>query len=278
MITTRDDPRVELARKALGNVRVLPDHALPPRLLRLTDGRGCLYFAKQHDNRERYLREVQAYEAWGHHLVGHAPRLLGRHDSTRTLLLTAVPGVPVDILAAGSHEEERAHHEAGRMVGMLHRATAGPRSGAIGAVLAQRLQNWIDRAGSATLISAEEHRRLNSYANVLARTRMDSAVCHLDYQPRNWLLGDSFGICDFEHMRRDARIRDFARLEFRHWQAAPQLRAAFFAGYGTPLNETEQRLLESFGAIEAATALVRGHEQDDRHLITRGRSVLARLT
>ncbi|MFD9967663.1 phosphotransferase [Streptomyces sp. NPDC059011] len=106
---------------------------------------------------------------------------------------------------------------------------------------------------------------------------MDSAVCHLDYQPRNWLLGNAFGVCDFEHMRRNARIRDFARLEFRRWQAVPNLRAAFFAGYGQPLNDTEQRLLESFGAIEAVTAVVRGHEQDDLALSTHGRTVLARL-
>ncbi|MEV8626947.1 hypothetical protein [Streptomyces sp. NPDC051079] len=69
-----------------------------------------------------------------------------------------------------------------------------------------------------------------------------------------------------------------ARLEFRRWQAAPNLRTAFFAGYRQPLNDTEQRLLESFGAIEAVTALVRGYEQDDPALSAHGRTVLARLS
>ncbi|GAA3368452.1 hypothetical protein GCM10020367_06860 [Streptomyces sannanensis] len=278
MITAFDDPRIRLARNMLGAVQVLSDRSLPPRLLRLVDTDGRQFFAKQHSERERYVRELHAYRAWGTHLNGHAPRVVGHQDSTCTLLLAAFPGVRADTMAPGSPEEERAHYEAGRVLVKLHHATSVPRTGAVGTELSQRLRHWIARADQAVLISAAEHDRLSHYADVLANTLMDSAVCHLDYQPRNWLIGDSFGLCDFEHMRRDARIRDFARLEFRRWQAAPHLRAAFFAGYGTPLSDTEQRLLESFGAIEAITALVRGQEQDDLALSTHGRTVLARLT
>ncbi|MFF7777065.1 phosphotransferase [Streptomyces tanashiensis] len=277
MITLSDDPRMNLARGALGAVRVVHDPTLPPRVLRLVNAEGNEFFAKQHSARDRYTRELHAYVAWGSHLIGHVPRVVGRQDRTCTLLLTAVPGVRVDMVTPGSPEEEQAHYEAGRALGKLHDATAVPRTGAVGTELAQRLRNWIARADGAGLISTVERERLGHYADVLANTLMDSAVCHLDYQPRNWLLGDAFGLCDFEHMRRDARIRDFARLEFRRWQAAPSLRTAFFAGYGQPLNDTEQRLLESFGAIEAVTALVRGHEQDNLALSTHGRTVLARL-
>lgn len=150
--------------------------------------------------------------------------------------------------------------------------------GAIGAELAGRLEAWVERGDRADLLSAVERRRLLSVASQLSGTRMDSAVCHLDYQPRNWLIGDEgFWICDLEHMRRDARVRDFARLEFRRWQAAPRLRDAFFTGYGAHLTSTDQRLLESFGAIEAITALVRGHEQGDHALSAHGRTVLSRL-
>lgn len=105
--------------------------------------------------------------------------------------------------------------------GKLHRATSAPPSGAVGTELGQRLRDWIARADVAGLISQDRRHRLSHSADVLANTPMDGAVCHLDYQPRNWLLGDVFGLCDFERMRRDARIRDFARLEFRRWQAAP---------------------------------------------------------
>ncbi|MEU7121729.1 phosphotransferase [Streptomyces zaomyceticus] len=278
MIAAFDDPRIELARDTVGAVRVLADPKLPPRLLRLADSRGREFFAKHHSERERYVREVHSYGEWVTYLNGHAPRMVARRDATCTLLLTSFPGASADTLAPGSPEEEQAHYEAGRMLGTLHHITVQPRTGAIGAELAQRLGSWITRADRADLISTAEQNLLRHSADVLANTLMDSAVCHLDYQPRNWLVGPSFGLCDFEHMRRDARIRDFARLEFRRWQAAPQLRKAFFAGYGTTLTDTEQRLLESFGAIEAVTSLVRGHEQDDLALSTHGRTVLARLT
>lgn len=277
MITLSDDPRLNLARGALGSVRIVHDPTLPPRVLRLVDAEGNEFFAKHHNERDRYIRELHAYLAWGANLIGHVPRVVGRQDRTCTLLLTAVPGVRVDTVAPGSPEEEQAHYEAGRVLGKLHHATSVARTGAIGTELTQRLRDWIARADRAGLISTVERDRLSHHADVLANTLLDSAVCHLDYQPRNWILGDAFGLCDFEHMRRDARIRDFARLEFRRWQAAPNLRTAFFAGYGKPLNDTEQRLLESFGAIEAVTALVRGREQDDLALSTHGRTVLARL-
>jgi Ser/Thr protein kinase RdoA (MazF antagonist) len=278
VITLFDEPRLNLARGTLGVVRIVHDPMLPPRVLRLVDTEGNEFFAKQHSERDRYVRELQAYIAWGAHLIGHIPHVVGQQDMTCTLLFTAVPGVRADTLAPGSPEEEQVHYEAGRVLGKLHRATSVPPNGAVGTGLAQRLRHWIARADRAGLISAVERDGLSHSADDLASTSLDSAVCHLDYQPRNWLLGDAFGLCDFEHMRREARIRDFARLEFRRWQAAPNLRTAFFAGYGQPLSDTEQRLLESFGAIEAVTALVRGHEQDDPALSAHGRTVLTRLS
>ncbi|MGA5506944.1 phosphotransferase [Streptomyces umbrinus] len=127
-------------------------------------------------------------------------------------------------------------------------------------------------------MSTSERRWLLHSATRLGDSSMDSSICHLDYQPRNWLVAPGrFWVCDFEHTRRDARVRDFARLEYRRWQAIPRLREAFFDGYGAQLTGIEQQLLELFGAIEAATALVRGHEQDDGALRAHGRSVLARL-
>ncbi|MFJ8394157.1 aminoglycoside phosphotransferase [Streptomyces sp. NPDC094144] len=278
MTTVADDPRIQLAHDLLGTVEIVPDPLLPPGVVRVVDAGGRHFVAKQHAEQDRYARELYAYRTWGTHLSGHAPTLVGRYDASRTLLLTALAGDRADTVAPGSPEEELAHHEAGHVLGMLHRATSMPQGGAVGAVLAQRLQGWIDRAVHADLINTAERNLLNHHAAILDNSLMDSAVCHLDYQPRNWLVGDAFGIYDFEHMRRDARIRDFARLEFRRWQAAPHLRTAFLDGYGRPLNSSECRLLESFGAIEAATALVKGHMENDLTLGAHGRTVLSRLT
>ncbi|MCV2458268.1 aminoglycoside phosphotransferase family protein [Streptomyces sp. ICN988] len=278
MIAPSDDPRIRLAHHFLGTVDIAPDPVLPPRVVRLVAGDGRHFIAKQHAKRDRYAGELHAYGAWGVHLSGHAPKLVGRDDAALTLLLTAFTGDRADTVAPGSPEEELAHHAAGHVLGKLHRATSMPQGGAVGAALAERFQRWIDRAVHADLLDAGEENLLKDHAVILDASHMDSAVCHLDYQPRNWLLGDTFGICDFEHMRRDARVRDFARLEFRRWHAAPHLRTAFFDGYGRPPNDTERHLMESFGAIEAATALVKGHQESDPALSAYGRTVLSRLT
>ncbi|WP_338932758.1 aminoglycoside phosphotransferase [Streptomyces netropsis] len=278
MSADSDDPRVQLARSTVGEVTVVTDAALPARLLRLADSAENTYFAKQHERSTRYAQEVRAYTTWVRHLHGHAPALVARQDATRTLLLTAVHGQGGRSLPPGSPEEEQAHHDAGLVLRSLHRGTAGRSADALSIELATRLRTWIAKAERAGLLSRAEHRLLNRIADELADTPMDSAVCHLDYQPQNWVTGDEFRVIDMEHMRRDARVRDFARLEFRRWQAAPHLRDAFFEGYGSRPSATEQRLLERFGAIEAATALVRGHEQDDSPLIAHGRTVLSRLS
>ncbi|MEU6440418.1 aminoglycoside phosphotransferase [Streptomyces sp. NPDC047046] len=254
------------------------DPALPPRVVRLIARDGRRFIAKQHAKRDRYTGEVHAYEAWGAHLAGHAPELAGRDDATFALLLTELTGDRADTIAPGSPEEELAHHDAGHVLARLHQATSMPQRGAVGAALAERFRRWIDRAVYADLLDAAQENMLKHHAVILGSSRLDSAICHLDYQPRNWLLGDTFGVYDFEHMRRDARVRDFARLEFRRWQEAPHLRTAFFDGYGRAPNDTERCLLESFGAIEAATALVKGHQENDAALSAHGRSLLSRLT
>lgn len=278
MITTFDDPRIEVARRLLGDVRLVADPALPGHLLRLVDVDGHAYLAKQHRRRDRYENEQHAYRVWSRYLSGHVPELIGCHDSTRTLLFTAAPGGNGDHLVLGSEEEVRAHHAAGTVLGTLHRATMSPMTGAIGAELAQRLRAWAERADQIGLLTRCQLHRLLDAAESLAVTHMDSAVCHLDYQPRNWVVSTHhFVVCDLEHMRRDARLRDFARMEFRRWQTAPHLREAFFDGYGDRPTADEQQLLETFGTIETATALVRGHEQCDTALVAHGRTVLARL-
>ncbi|WP_372352295.1 phosphotransferase [Streptomyces sp. KL116D] len=136
----------------------------------------------------------------------------------RTLLLTALAGHRADTFAPGSPEEELAHHEAGRVLGKLHRATPCPWAVPSALRSPSGSTEWIGRAVHADLLDAAEENLLKHHAVILGTSQMDGAICHLDYQPRNWLLGDAAGIFDFEHMRRDARVRDFARLEFRRWR------------------------------------------------------------
>jgi aminoglycoside phosphotransferase (APT) family kinase protein len=103
--------------------------------------------------------------------------------------------------------------------------------------------------------------------------------CHLDFQPRNWLVSraGSLAIIDFEHARIDLPARDFVRLHFRVWPQRPDLRDAFFDGYGRPLTDVEDELIRHLGALDVVTSLVRGNETRDPQLTAFGRSTLRQL-
>ncbi|GAA2411145.1 hypothetical protein GCM10010404_81330 [Nonomuraea africana] len=210
----------------------------------------------------------------------HAPHLIAAEPASRCLLLTAVPGRRVTQLPAGSPAERHAHHAAGHVLRLLHQAAPGPHpSPQVSSYLAERMRWWAARAHLATLITASELHVLHRRADVLADTTVDSAICHLDYQPRNWIFTPGWGmsVLDFEHTRLDARIRDFARLHHRHWRRTPALRETFSDGYGHHPTPDEQELLDRFDALEAVTALVRGYQSNDAELMAHGRSLLTHL-
>jgi hypothetical protein len=274
-----DDPRLHLARQTVGAVRIIAEPNLPPRLLHVVDSRGRPYIAKRHADAQRFDQELRAYTTYLAVLRDTTPRLIAHHSSSRSLLLSMVPGRDCDGLTAGSDHQSHAHHQAGAALRRLHDCAADMPPGPVGPRLAERTRQWTNRADQAGLLSTAERHHLHSTALQLSGTAMDSTVCHLDFQPRNWRLNADgrFYILDFEHTRPDARVRDFARLEHRHWAYQPHLREAFFAGYGRSPSSADQQLLQLFGAIEAVTALVRGHETDDPALSAHGRTLLTRL-
>lgn len=278
-MTSLDDPRLHLARQTVGAVRIVAEPNLPPRLLHLVDSRGQSYVAKQHTGAQRFDQEVRAYSSYFTALRDITPRLVAHHANSRSLLLTLVPGRDCDGLDSEPDEQSQAHHQAGAALRRLHDCAADQHPAPAGPRLAERVRHWAERADQAGLLSRSEQRHLYVAALRLSTSAMEGSLCHLDYQPRNWRLRDdgTLFILDFEHARPDARVRDFARLEHRHWTHRPHLREAFFTGYGHTPSSTEQQLLHLFGAIEAVTALVRGHETDDPTLSAHGRALFTRL-
>ncbi|MFF4243090.1 hypothetical protein ACFYY2_01280 [Streptomyces sp. NPDC001822] len=152
-------------------------------------GDGRQFIAKQHAERDRYAGELHAYWAWGTHLSGHDAELVGRDDATRTLLLTALAGARADTFAPGSPEEELAHHKAGNVLGKLHRATAMPQGGAVGASLAERFQRWTDRAVHADLLDAAEENLLKHHAVILGASHLDTCRSLHQLSELSWTSG-----------------------------------------------------------------------------------------
>ncbi|MET8771844.1 hypothetical protein [Streptomyces sp. NPDC004658] len=71
-------------------------------------------------------------------------------------------------------------------------------------------------------------------------------------------------------------VRDLVRIGDA-WAGRPDLREAFFSGYGRQLTppETERLALES--ALDAVSGIQFGATHDDPELVERGRRTLARL-
>lgn len=266
-----------LARKTLGPITVIPEATLPTHVMALIDGRGDQYLAKRHTSRSRYTREVQAYTRWVPALRDQAPQLVATDAEHLILLLTAVPGATADHVTPGAEAERAAHQGAANVLRQLHDSAPPEYSHDMAVTLAQRTAHWVNRAG--VLLNAGERRLLLDHADAIAASPMEVRFCHLDFQPRNWIVdGDgTVRLIDFEHARLDARIRDMARLAHRYWPHRPDLYQAFVRGYGTSLSEQERTLLYHFGALEAATALVRGCDTDDADLVMHGRALLDRL-
>jgi thiamine kinase-like enzyme len=103
--------------------------------------------------------------------------------------------------------------------------------------------------------------------------------CHLDFQPRNWLLGPAghLYLVDFEHARTDLPLRDLVRLRFRVWPARPDLKDAFLNGYGRDLTGPGTETLQHLGALDALAAIARGHQNRDTQLIQYAQSTLRQL-
>ncbi|SDG83933.1 Ser/Thr protein kinase RdoA involved in Cpx stress response, MazF antagonist [Sinosporangium album] len=264
----------------LGPVTAITRIDLPPYVQFLEDASGERSVLKHHSSPVRFETEARAYTAWAPALGDHAPHLIAADPGSQCLLLTAVSGHRPSQGPPGSPAERHAHHAAGHVLRLLHQAFPGPHPNSdVSAYLAERMRWWATRAHHASLITASELHALLRRADELDGIVVDSAICHLDYQPRNWIIGPGRDVIavDFEHTRLDARIRDFARLHHRHWRQAPALRDAFFDGYGHHPSPEEQELLHRFEALEAVTALVRGYETNAPKLVAHGRLLLTHL-
>ncbi|MFD1547137.1 NAD-dependent epimerase/dehydratase family protein [Nonomuraea guangzhouensis] len=271
---------IAMARRHLGSVTRLPRLDLPPHLMLLAADDGNRYILKHHDSPDRFHAEARAYATWVPSLGEHAPHLVHADPDSLSLLLTVLPGQRAAQLPEGSSAERQAHRAAGRVLRLLHQASPDPHSSTgVSAYLAERMRWWAARAQLAALITPSDLRILHAWADQMTAETLETTVCHLDYQPRNWVVRTTgeVGVLDFEHTRLDARIRDFSRLEHRYWLRAPHLRAAFLDGYGRSLGPSEQELLERFGALEAITALVRGHEAGNAELLAHGRMLITDL-
>jgi Phosphotransferase enzyme family len=238
------------------------------------DARGRRYIVKAHASVEKHQREVHAYTHWTAPALGRqAPRLIAVAQDLPGILLTAMPGEPADAQAP-----LHVHWQAGMLLRRFHDSQPPTPLLDYAEHLASRLYYWLANADG--LLSTAEQRLIRWHVSAIADLPIPAGVpCHLDYQPRNWLIDHTgtVGIVDFEHARIDTAARDLVRLAHRHWPGHPDRRAAFLGGYGRQLTPIEQQLLTHCAALDAVTSIVRAHQTNDARLAEHGRATLRQL-
>lgn len=266
-----------LAERHLGSCRLvaLPGGDRPgQRVARFRAADGREYIVKQHSAAEKHQREVHAYRHWAPALRANAPQLLAADQTTRTVLITALPGQLVE-----GTGDAASHRQAGFLLRSFHNAEPPRPLDGFQRWLTSRIAWW--REQCLPLLSARERQIIDKHLATLHELGAPpGGPCHLDYQPRNWVTDQAgaLGVIDFEHARIDLQARDLVRLYFRCWPSDPGLREAFLDGYGRPLTDQEDHWIRCCGAIDVLTALVRGAQADDPAMTTHGRATLRRLS
>lgn len=246
---------------------------LTGEVARVTIPSGGEFMVKQHSHRLLHEREIHAYRHWTRALGPSAPRLVAVDNDAMIIITSALPG-----MTASGDLTSSVHRQAGALLRRLHDAEPPIDLTWFSGWLQDRVGHWISRA--TTLLAAADVKIIKSHLEVLSRLGAPrGGPCHLDFQPRNWIISPSGGVSlvDFEHARIDLPARDLVRLRFRVWADRPDLRDAFLSGYGRPLSPAEDLLIWHLGALDTLTALARGHENADPALTAVGYATLRQL-
>lgn len=192
----------------LAEVTVLarPRASGPTRVLHVQDRRGAEWFAKRLTSRQQYHQEVHAYRAWSHLPAVDPP--VAVDDETQSLLLSAVPGSPVD---------------AGRRCGVWSAGRLLSRMHAVGATRpVDRWQPRLKRKARRHLreLSARGERIddravLTAIDEMTSITALPTALNHGDFQPGNWLCHRRrLRVFDFAEATVRPVVHDFTRLRY----------------------------------------------------------------
>ncbi|MDI6098874.1 phosphotransferase [Actinoplanes sp. NEAU-A12] len=244
------------------------DHSWPHReatVAEVLDAGGTPWIVKQVRVPEAFTREVRALREWAPRLgEGMAPRLIATVPGSSVMVMDKLPG------RAGSASTAAEFHQASRLLRPLHEAEPATADAGYPARAADSVDRWIQRVPG--VVDAADLDFVRAQIRLL-ETMPDvrSGPIHNDYQPRNWLTdaGATVRVIDFGKSKRDVQLRDFERMWYQEWRHRPDLREAFFDGYGRTLSDGEERALACIGAVGALTTVLwarsHGAESFERH-------------
>ncbi|MET8958706.1 aminoglycoside phosphotransferase family protein [Streptomyces sp. NPDC004074] len=233
-----------------------------------------------------YTRETRAYREAAPALErGTVPHLVETDARHRALLMTAVPGRPVRSAALSPALGRVLHRKAGAWLRRFHGDARDLTSQDL-AEAAAETERAVEAAEKhlevcGDLIGAHERELVRRHAAGLALLGpLPVGYVHGDFQERNWLhdsASGSLAVVDLERARPHAAVLDVVRLACGPWVRRPELRTAFFEGFGRELTSAERTALRCLSALDAASAIARGVPHEDKDVVDRGRETLTRL-
>jgi hypothetical protein len=230
--------------------------------------------AKGHAEAGRFQLEVAAYRRWVPAIADRAPTLLGADDEARTIVLSKLPAAdPGDELSAGTYRD------GGRVLRRFHDADASVVNEGWAADRLANLHNWIARMPKGLVDDDDVAWIIEQAEEMTALPPPTCVPCHGDWQPRNWRVDEHGRVFafDFERARYDWWIHDVQRMWWQEWTDRPDLRDAFFEGYGRHLDDVERAGLRARSAAGHLVQIVWATEHGDAAFAAAGRSNLRRM-
>jgi aminoglycoside phosphotransferase (APT) family kinase protein len=232
-------------------------------------------------------REVAGYAFAAAHLPeAQVPRLLACDRDLRALLSSPLPGRVVRDLPLETSTELHLYEDAGRLLRRWHDASA-PGTDADRAAVHADMQDKAQEAADC-LQDVRPHLAAGPLALVEAASKelpdlakqLPLIYRHGDYETRNWLFDEAtgrHGLIDFAMATHGVAASEFVWLLGAVWSVRPELRQAFFVGYGRQLTADEDRLLQLLAVRLGVSYLRNGLAKDRDELVARGRLVLDRM-
>lgn len=234
-----------------------------------------------------FEREIAGYAYAAAHLSQtEAPRLLACDPALRALLSSPLPGRVVRDLPLETSTELRLYKDAGQLLRRWHDASA-PGTDADRAAVHADMEDQAREAADC-LEDVEPHLAADQLALVEAASKelpglaeqLPLVYRHGDYETRNWLHDQGtgrHGLIDFATAAHGVAASEFVWLCGAVWSVRPELREAYFTGYGRPLTAEEDRLLHLLTVRLGVSYLRNGLAKDHDILVARGHLILDRM-